>query len=89
MVWGLEEFEVCQPLPGMYKNIHCTKQTFSPMIKKTAQAPFPVLSYSSLPGDAAKHFQQTQPSPFPPKTEVLVANTFLKLISKNYGIITK
>lgn len=78
MAWGLEEFEVCQPLPGMYKNILCTKQTFSPMIKKTAQAPFPVLSYSSLPGDAAKHFQQTQPSPFPPKTEVLVVNTLFK-----------
>lgn len=59
------------------------------MIKQTAQAPFPVLSYSSLPGDAAKHFQQTQRSPFPHKTEVLVENALLKLISKNYGIITK
>lgn len=89
MAWGLEEFEVCQPLPGTYKNFHCTKQTFSPMIKKTAQAVSPVLSYSLLPGDAAKHFEQTQLSPFTPKIEVLVANTFLKLISKNYGIITK
>lgn len=78
MAWGLEELEVCQPLPGMYKNIHCTKQTFSPMIKKTAQAPLPVLSYSSLPGDAAKHFQQTQPSPFPPRTEVLGSKHTLK-----------